>query len=45
MQARALNALKPTNPIWQSVKQQTVLSLKSTNKCLGLAAASDKLML
>ena len=26
MQARALNALKPTNPVWQTVKQQTVLS-------------------
>ena len=28
MEARALNALKPNNPVWQVVKQQAVLSQK-----------------
>lgn len=42
MQARALNALKPSNPVWQSVKQQAILSQKSVNKCVG---SPDKALL
>ena len=44
MEARALNALKPNNPVWQVVKQQAVLSQKQTNKCLGVSG-DNKLML
>ena len=35
MLARATNSLKPTNPIWTTVKQQAVLSQKRINECLG----------
>jgi len=36
MSSRAVNALKPTNPVWQTVKQQSMLSQKQVNRCLGL---------